>query len=328
MLRDDVLRMLCAHEGYYSGAEISRVLGVTRMAVSNAVRALRDDGYEIDAVTNRGYCLRSTPGKLTQGEICAYLPEGRRTLVHCFDSIDSTNSYLKREAVQGAPHGLCAVANEQTAGRGRSGRDFRSAPDCGVYLSLLLRPRCAPIEAATLTSHAAVAVCRAIDSVCGCETGIKWTNDILLNERKICGILTELTLEGETAALDSVVIGIGVNVNNRLTEFPPELQGKAGSVFSETGQTINRARLAAAMIEELDAMYAAWEQDRFAFLAQYRTRCLTVGREVRVIRGDSAREAFALSVSDDFGLRVRYPDGAEETLNAGEVTVRGKNGYI
>ncbi len=328
MLRDDVLMILCTHEGYFSGAEISRRLGVTRMAVSNAVRALRDDGYEIDAVTNRGYCLRGTPGRLTQGEVCAFLPEQRRALVRCFDSIDSTNSYLKREAMQGAPHGLCAVANEQTAGRGRSGRDFRSAADCGIYLSLLLRPRCAPMEAATLTSHAAVAVCQAIDRVCGCETGIKWTNDILLNERKICGTLTELTLEGETAALDSVVIGIGVNVNNRMMDFPLELREKAGSIFSETGQTVNRAKLTAAMIEALDAMYAAWEHDRFAYLQQYRDRCLTVGREVRVLRGDHVRDALAQSVAEDFGLRVRYADGTEETLNAGEVTVRGKNGYI
>ena len=329
MLRDEVLMLLMEREGYVSGAEISKKLGVTRMAVSNAVKALKEDGYVIDAVTNRGYCLLSTPGRLTQGEVCAHLPEERRALVRCFDTIDSTNSYLKREAVQGAPHRLCAVANEQTAGRGRSGRSFTSAADCGVYLSLLLRPKCQPMEAATLTAHTAVAICRAIEQVSRAEAKIKWTNDVLLGERKICGILTELTLEGESAQLDSVVIGIGVNANNRIADFPEELRKKAGSIFSETGEKVDRARLAAAMIRELDAMYAAWEQDRFAYLEEYRSRCVTVGREVRVIRGDAVREAFAVEITDDFGLRVRYPDGNTETVNAGEVTIRGKdNRYL
>ncbi len=329
MLRDEVLMLLMEQEGYVSGAEISKKLGVTRMAVSNAVKTLKEDGCEIDAVTNRGYCLKSTPGRLTQGEVCAHLPEERRALVRCFDSIDSTNSYLKREAVQGAPHLLCAVANEQTAGRGRSGRSFTSAADCGVYLSLLLRPNCQPMEAATLTAHTAVAICRAIEQVSSARAKIKWTNDVLLGERKICGILTELTLEGESAALDSVVIGIGVNANNRIEDFPEELREKAGSIFSETGEQIDRARLAAAMIRELDQMYAAWERDRFAYLEEYRSRCVTVGREVRVIRGDTVREAFAEAVTDDFGLLVRYPDGTQETVSAGEVTIRGKdNKYL
>lgn len=329
MLRDDVLIMLAEQAGYLSGAEISKRLGVTRMAVSNAVRTLKEDGYEIDAVTNRGYCLLNTPGKLTQGEVCAYLPKERRGLVRCFDSIDSTNSYLKREAVQSAPHGLCAVANEQTAGRGRSGRSFTSAPDCGVYLSLLLRPNCQPMEAATLTAHTAVAICQAVERVSDAEAKIKWTNDVLIGERKICGILTELTLEGESAALDSVVIGIGVNANNRIEDFPAEIRGKAGSIFSQTGAPVNRAKLAAAMIEELDAMYEAWERDRFAYLEAYRSRCITVGREVRVIRGDSVKDAYAEAVTDDFGLLVRYPDGTTETVNAGEVTIRGiDNHYI
>lgn len=329
MLRDEVLMLLLEQAGYVSGSEISQKLGVTRMAVSNAVRALKEDGCEIDAVTNRGYRLLRTPGKLTPGEVCAPLPKARRGLVRCFDTIDSTNSYLKREAVQAAPHGLCAVANEQTAGRGRSGRSFTSAPDCGVYLSMLLRPKCQPMEAATLTAHAAVAVCRAVERVSRAEAKIKWTNDILLSERKICGILTELTLEGESAQLDSVVIGIGVNANNRIADFPEELRQKAGSIFSQTGETVDRAQLAAAMIQELDAMYERWENDRFAYLEEYRSRCVTVGREVRVIRGDHARDAFAEQVTDDFGLRVRYPDGTEETVTAGEVTIRGKdNQYL
>lgn len=327
MLRDEVLTILTTQADYLSGAEISRRLGVSRMAVSNAVKALRADGYVIDSVTNRGYRLEKSAGRLTAGEIYAYLPEARRDTVRCFDLIDSTNSYLKREAVNGATHGLCAIANEQTAGRGRSGRSFFSKADCGVYLSMLLRPHCLPENAMTLTAHTAVAICRAIERACGVKTGIKWTNDIVLNARKLCGILTEITLEGETGLIDSVVIGIGVNVNYDTADFPPDIRAVAGSVFSETGIRADRAKLAAEMVLALDEMSEAWSWNPRAWLEEYRALCVTTGREVRVLRGDSERNAFAIAVTDDFALRVRYEDGSEEDLNSGEVSVRGLFGY-
>ena len=328
MLTDDVLMLLTAGQGsYLSGADISKTLGVTRMAVSNAVRALRESGYEISAVTNRGYCLQSAPDRLTSGDVLGLLAPERRSTVRVFASVDSTNTYLKREAMNGAPHGLCAIANEQTAGRGRVGRSFLSRPDCGVYLSMLLRPKCPPEVCASLTAHTAVAVCFAIERVCGIEPGIKWTNDIVLAGQKICGILTELTLESESSAVDSVVIGIGVNVNNRPQDFPPELSGIAGSILSATGQEVRRAELAAALVEELDRMTALWTEDPHAYLQAYRQRCITTGKDVLVRRGDTERPAFAERVTDDFALLVRYPDGSHQTLTGGEVSVRGMLGY-
>lgn len=327
MLRDEVLTILTSQDDFLSGAEISRRLGVTRMAVSNAVKALRADGYEIDSATNRGYLLKKSAGKLTAGEIYAHLPESRRETVRCFDRIDSTNSYLKREAVNGAPNGLCAIANEQSAGRGRSGRSFFSAADCGVYLSVLLRPHCLPQNAMTITAHTAVAICLAIERACGVKTRIKWTNDIVLGSRKLCGILTEITLEGETGLIDSVVIGIGVNVNYAPEDFPVEIRDVAGSIYSETGVRADRAKLAAEMVLALDEMSEAWSRDPRAWLEEYRERCVTTGKDVRVIRGESERSAFAMEVTDDFALRVRYEDGTEETLNSGEVSVRGLFGY-
>ena len=191
MLRDDVLLLLTEAEGYLSGEEMREKLGVSRAAVSQAVRALRADGYDIDAVTNRGYCLRARPDTLTAGDVLPYLPEARRATVQCFAQIDSTNSYLKAEAMRGAPDGLCAIADRQTAGRGRAGRPFRSDAGQGVYLSMLLRPACAATAAMTVTAHVAVAVCRALEA-CGVQPGIKWTNDLVLGTKKICGILTEL----------------------------------------------------------------------------------------------------------------------------------------
>ena len=163
MLRDDVLLLLTEAEGYVSGEEMREKLGVTRAAVSQAVRALRAAGYDIDAVTNRGYCLRARPDTLTAGDVLPYLPQARRALVQCFAQIDSTNSYLKAEAMSGAPDGLCAIADRQTAGRGRAGRSFRSDAGQGVYLSMLLRPACAATAAMTVTAHVAVAVGHQVD---------------------------------------------------------------------------------------------------------------------------------------------------------------------
>ena len=179
----------------------------------------------------------------------------------------------------------------------------------------------------TLTAHAAVAVCEAIQRGCGVVTEIKWTNDIVLNGRKLCGILTEITMEGESGLVDSVVIGIGVNVNYRTEDFPEELRSVAGSIFSETGVRADRARLAAEMILALDRMSDAWEQNPRAYLDTYRSRCSTTGKEIHVLRGDAVRDAFAMEITDDFALRVRYDDGAEDVLNSGEVSVRGLYGY-
>ena len=328
MLTDDVLTLLTAAQGtYLSGTEMCKRLNVTRMAVSNAVRSLREAGYTILSVTNRGYCLTARPDRLDPGNVLGRLPESRRDSVRVFASIDSTNTYLKREAMSGAPDGLCAVANEQTAGRGRVGRSFLSAPDCGVYLSMLVRPSCAAADCATLTSHAAVAVCRAIRKVSGAQPGIKWTNDILLGGRKICGILTELSLEGESGAVDSVVIGIGINANNGPESFPSELRAIAGSIRSFTGVSVDRSALAAAVITELDEMLEQWKRDPRVYLEAYRDLCLTTGKEVRVLRGDQERIGFAEAIMDDFALLVRYPDGTEEALTGGEVSVRGLLGY-
>lgn len=328
MLTDDVLTLLTAAQGtYLSGTEMCKRLNVTRMAVSNAVRSLREAGYTILSVTNRGYCLTARPDRLDPGNVLGRLPESRRDSVRVFASIDSTNTYLKREAMSGAPDGLCAVANEQTAGRGRVGRSFLSAPDCGVYLSVLVRPNCAAAECATLTSHAAVAVCRAIRKVSGAQPGIKWTNDILLGGRKICGILTELSLEGESGAVDSVVIGIGINANNGPESFPSELRAIAGSIRSFTGVSVDRSALAAAVITELDEMLEQWKRDPRVYLEAYRGLCLTTGKEVRVLRGDQERIGFAVAIMDDFALMVRYPDGTSEALTGGEVSVRGLLGY-
>lgn len=232
------------------------------------------------------------------------------------EQVDSTNTRMKALAREGAVHGTVLAAREQTGGRGRQGRSFLSPPG-GLYLSMLLRPACPPERCASLTPLAAVAVRRAL----GQEAAvIKWPNDVLLHGKKLCGILTELVMDGEKPV---VVLGIGVNVNTRAEEFPPELRQIAGSLYTETGQETEISALARRLIRELDRLYAAWCDDAGCCLEEYRAACASVGRPVQILQNGGSRAAYALAVEEDFSLRVRYPDGAEEAIRFGEVSVRG-----
>ncbi len=245
--------------------------------------------------------------------------------LRCLPEVTSTNDLLKALARQGAPEGLVLLAERQTAGRGRLGRNFQSPAGKGLWLSLLLRPQCPPERLPQVTALTAVAVRRAILAACGLETGIKWPNDLVWQGRKLCGILTELETGGDGLAL---VIGIGLNVSQQPEDFPPELRPTAVSLTQALGREIPREPLAAALLRRLDAMYrdllsgdlASWRQD-------YRAACVTLGREVRVLRPEGERRAFARDVDAAFGLTVDYPGGTGETLRSGEVSVRGLAAY-
>ena len=252
MSKQKILSLLNQSEGYLSGAEMSRQLGISRAAISKAVESLRQEGYEIDAVTNRGYKLLSSPDRLTEGEILPYLSV-RHVARHLevFATIDSTNNYLKRESGN-LPDGATAVADQQTGGRGRLGRNFASPEGKGIYYSVLLRPDLPPAEAVNLTAYVAVAVCNGIEEAAGVRPQIKWTNDIVMNGRKVCGILTEMAIEGETAALQYIVTGIGVNVNQTAEDWPEELKAIAGSIAQAVGHPVRRGRLAACLLNALE----------------------------------------------------------------------------
>ena len=208
-------------------AKGERELDCSRVAVNNAVKALRADGYEIISSTKKGYMLGESPDRVERGELYALLSTERMETVECIDSVDSTNKSLRELADSGARDGTVLLANCQTAGRGRLGRAFVSPRDKGIYLSLLLRPRLAPRDTTALTAWTAVAARRAIKKVCGLDTGIKWVNDIVHNGRKLCGILTEMSVEGETGAINCIIVGIGINVNETAEDFPDELRDKA-----------------------------------------------------------------------------------------------------
>lgn len=245
-----------------------------------------------------------------------------------FDTIDSTNSRAKELASQGAPHGTVLVAGHQTAGRGRLGRTFQSPAGLGVYMSVILRPGCRPEALMHLTCAAAVAMCDAVAEVTGCRPGIKWTNDLVMEKRKIAGILTELSVNTRTGIVDYAIVGIGINCRQSAEDFPPELRSFAGSLSMVTKKDINTAPMAAAMIAALHRMDESLFFPLPVLMDQYRADCLTTGHDVSLVRGDEVRHGYAVSITDGGALVVQFADGTTEAVNSGEVSVRGLYGYV
>lgn len=328
MLKDEVLALLKKGSGVCSGQAMSGSLGVSRAAIWKAIEALRQEGYVITPVPHRGYRLEQSPDKLSAGELAGAL-RGRRvgSTLLCLDSVDSTNNEIKRRAAD-APDGLAVLAEQQTGGRGRRGRSFVSPGGQGMYLSVLLRPDCALREIAALTAWTAVAVCEALETLCGITPGIKWPNDIILEGRKLCGILTELEVEAESGCLRHVVVGIGINVSQGADDFGPEVAPIAISLAQALEQVPRRAELAAAVLTAMDRLYDAFPAGKADYLAGYRRRCLTLGRPVQVISARGTREGTAERIDETFSLVVRWKDGTRETVSSGEVSVRGLLGYV
>ena len=242
------------------------------------------------------------------------------------DSVTSTNDLMKALAEEGAPEGTVLLSGEQTRGKGRLGRQFTSAAGKGIYLSALLRPQLPPEALLPLTGFTAEAMVRAVRRVTGAEAGIKWVNDLILNGKKLCGILTESVFS--QGRLSCVIVGVGLNVNYDREDFPEELRSLAGSLKTELGRPFDLAPLAAAMIEELDGLYTALlSGDAAPYLSAYRQHCLTLRRDVQLLQNGSASPAYALDVDDALGLLVRYPDGREALIRSGEASVRGMLGY-
>ena len=257
MTKDAVLAILRKENDYISGEHISRLLGVSRAAVNTAVKALRAEGYEISSSTNKGYHLDAVPNSISAQELAAYLDEARMQTVECLASVDSTNNRLRELALAGAPNGQVVLANEQTQEKA-DGACLASPQDNGIYLSILFHPDTLPTDIVEITAWTAVATNNAIEEVCGVRAGIKWVNDLVIDRKKICGILTEMSVESESGYIQYLIIGIGINVNEQAEDFPEEVRHIATSLAMETGKTHSRAALAAALIRELDSMQAAY----------------------------------------------------------------------
>lgn len=239
-----------------------------------------------------------------------------------FPQLDSTNAYLKRAALAGAVHRSVVIADAQSAGRGRMGRSFQSPQGKGLYLSVLLRAMGRDVSC--VTGMAAVAAARAVERVSGAEVAIKWTNDLVLNGRKLCGILAETQMMGSDTAL---VLGVGVNVHHAQEDFTGEVAQLATSLAMEGYQT-ERAVLAAALIEELYQLDEALGGELTTYTQEYRRRCVTLGKEVRLLWTAGQEHAVAEDIDAQFGLIVRLADGTRKTVRTGEVSVRGLYGYV
>ena len=247
---------------------------------------------------------------------------------HWLDETDSTNDQLKIMARQGAPHGTVLIADRQSGGHGRMGRSFHSPGGVGIYFSILLRPQYQPGQLMHLTCATAVAMCDAIEAAAGFRPGVKWTNDIVYQKRKLGGILTELGFSAK-GTVDYAIIGIGINCCQRSEDFAPDIQNIAGSLAMFTGQIIDRGRVAAAMMDALCQMDANLLTKKAEILNTYRKDCITIGQEISLLRvGEEVRHGTAVDMDDEGALVVRFCDGHTEAVNSGEVSVRGMYGYL
>ena len=321
--KDTVLELFEKNRGFFvSGERIASDLGISRTAVWKAVKKLRSEGYEIEAVTNRGYCLAKNSDILSVQGIRNHLDEDARQLrPEVFVTVDSTNNVCMKKAANGEDEGYTAIAGAQTMGRGRRGRGFFSPADTGIYTSIILKPAAYPgTQVLRLTTMAAVAVCEAIEKLSGKNAGIKWVNDVFINDKKVCGILSEASYGLEDGKLQCVIVGIGINAYRPKGGFPKDLSDKAGSVFDHPSAG-NRNQLAAEVLNRFMAYYNSPSTDDH--FESYRQRSIVLGKDIEISKNDIVRKAHATGLDEDCGLIVRYEDGSEEVLKSGEVSIVG-----
>lgn len=314
---------------YVSGSFIAEKLGITRAAVWKCIKQLETEGYEIES-TKKGYRLGSKNDALSRSLILKYLGEEASYYnIEVFDVIDSTNTYLKKKAPEylaqaGDPKTApwyAAIADRQDLGRGRMGRSFCSPAGSGIYLSVLFKPQLLAQQAVSMTTAAAVAACRAIEECTDSKPQIKWVNDIYIDGKKTCGILTEASVDLEGGGLDWAVIGIGFNVYMPEGGFPEEIKDIAGAIASERERDL-RSRIAATFLSQLHAICKDLKASGFS--KEYKERCFLIGKDINVIRDGKLIPATAYDLDDELHLLVRYENGTTEALNSGEVSVRVK----
>ena len=324
-MKKEILRFLRETEGYVSGQQLCDHLGVSRTAVWKVIQKLMEEGYQIEAVRNKGYRLTESPDILGEAELSSI----RKTRwlgssIYFYQEIDSTNTQAKRLAEEGAPHGSVVVAEVQTGGRGRRGRNWVSAGGSGIWFSLLLRPEILPDQASMLTLVAAMAVTKAIRRVTSLDAMIKWPNDVVLEGKKVCGILTELSAQIDF--VNHIIVGIGINV--RRQEFPPELEKVATALEQERQLHVDRASLLEKVLEEFEFYYEKYlcTLDVSLFREEYQELLVNYGRQIQVLDPSGAYEGVARGINERGELLVACDRGLR-AVNSGEVSVRGIYGY-
>ena len=302
---------------YLSGEQASEELGVSRTAVWKHIEKLRGLGYEFDAVPHLGYRLRKSPDKLYSYEIEPFLNTkciGRN--IKYFDTLDSTNTTAYKFAKEGAFEGTAIIAEKQTKGRGRLSREWTSPKNKGIYTSIILRPNMAPYQAPGITLVAAVSVAEALRSSTGIEASIKWPNDILINNKKIAGILTEM--EAESDSIKFIILGIGINLNAKFTELP---KGST-SAFEELHRKVLRFEIAVALFQKLEENYNIFNKEGFSPIRdKWHDLSATLGRRVRATCINRKIEGEAVGIDTDGALKIRLDNGFHEKVMAGDLVL-------
>jgi BirA family biotin operon repressor/biotin-[acetyl-CoA-carboxylase] ligase len=317
-VRENIISILKKNRGgYVSGEALAEQLGVSRTAVWKGIRKLQEEGYIIEAVTNKGYRLAEDTDILTAAGVEEYLDDNDSIRLEVFKSIDSTNLELKRRAHE--EEGLVVAASEQTGGMGRLGRKFSSPSDTGIYFSILLKPDIDNSEVTLLTTIAALAVCQAIEKYTEKKPGIKWVNDVFIDGKKVNGTLTQASFSVENLAPEYVIVGIGINVYEPEGGFDEEIKDIAGAVLDERiGDMKNK--LLAEVLNRYFYYYRNFEKKEF--ISEYKRRSIVIGKTVSVITPSYSKKAEVLDIDDKCRLIVRYEDGSEETVSTGEISIR------
>ncbi|MDE7280255.1 MAG: biotin--[acetyl-CoA-carboxylase] ligase [Ruminiclostridium sp.] len=313
-VKDNLLNILENSEGKaLSGQELADRLGVSRNAVWKAMKGLMEQGYELEVTHSRGYRLIRSGDILTEEGVRSYLPDDlKKNKIILLKTVDSTNTYGKKIAADGAENGTVIIAEQQTAGRGRRGNSFYSPNKKGIYMSVIFRRTQFKENPDLFTICAGCSVCAAIEKLTDKKPLIKWVNDVYSEGKKICGILSEATLDIESGTVDSVVVGIGVNLTT--DDFPKELREKAGAL----GESVARNRIAAEILTQL---YCCLERSREENLADYKAHSLVLGKEVHYIKNNEPRSGKAVDI-DDKGQLIVSTENGQDVLNSGEISVK------
>ena len=326
-MKEEILRLLRSADGYISGQELCNRFGVSRTAVWKAINQLKEAGYEIEAQQNKGYRLMAAPDLMTEAEIKSLMhTEWVAKEVLYFDTIDSTNTKAQELAEKGYPSGTLVVADKQESGKGRRGRSWVSPSGTGILMTLMIKPDINPNNASMLTLVAALAVAKAITSVTGEEALIKWPNDIVVNGKKVCGILTEMNAQFDY--INHIVVGIGINVHNE--SFPEEISQMASSLMIEAGgKRFHRAQIIAETMSYFEQYYDTFlkTQDLSALVREYDELLVNRNKSVMVLDPKEPFDGKAMGITPKGELIVETWE-SRKLVSSGEVSVRGIYGYV
>lgn len=326
-MKEEILRLLRSADGYISGQELCNRFGVSRTAVWKAINQLKEAGYEIEAQQNKGYKLMAAPDLMTEAEIKSLMhTDWVAKEVLYFDTIDSTNIKAQELAEKGYQSGTLVVADKQESGKGRRGRSWVSPSGTGIFMTLMIKPDINPNNASMLTLVAALAVAKAITSVTGEEALIKWPNDIVVNGKKVCGILTEMNAQFDY--INHIVVGIGINVHNE--SFPEEISQMASSLMIEAGgKRFHRAQIIAETMSYFEQYYDTFlkTQDLSALVREYDELLVNRNKSVRVLDPKEPFDGKAMGITPKGELIVETWE-SRKLVSSGEVSVRGIYGYV